>query len=182
MHEVIAVEGWELSEVVRQIRRLSGLSQREFAQRVGTSGPTISLYESGRKEPRWSTVVRMADLFGLDARSAIDTRDRGAALRERRDRRRRGLAAAVAAAVGDDWPRAEALGRRNLDVLRGAAHVSAGHWLDAWDALLDRGPEACADQLLAVGDEADDMRQMHPFAGMLSPGERRAALAAATLP
>lgn len=170
-----------LDAIVRQIRDATGLSQREFAARVGTSGPTISQYEGGKKEPRWSTVAQMAAAFGLEARPEVRLADVGAAHRVRRDRRRRGLAAAVAAAVEADWPSAQSLARRNLEVLRAAAEPSAMRWLDTWTDLVGAGPEATIAQLLAVGDEADDMRQMQPFAGLLSDGERRAALAAASV-
>src|SRR5258705_312079 len=51
-------------ELVRELRRLSRLSQRELGERAGTSGPTIAAYESGTKEPRISTLDRLAACVG----------------------------------------------------------------------------------------------------------------------
>ena len=36
-----------------EVRRVAGLSQSERARIAGTSRPTLSAYEHGRKSPRW---------------------------------------------------------------------------------------------------------------------------------
>ena len=51
-------------------RRRAGLSQRELADRVGTSQATISAYESGRKEPSLRTFSRL--LSALGARLTVE--------------------------------------------------------------------------------------------------------------
>lgn len=171
-----------LAPLVRQLRSELGLSQRAFGERVGTSGPTVAAYEGGTKEPRWSTVQRMADVAGV----AVDVTVRPGpadARRERRNRRRRALAAAAAAAIEADWPTAARLAEENLERMRVDAPPSARRWIDAWTELVGRGPLPVRRQLLADGDEADDLRQMSPFAGILSESEHRTALAvAAALP
>ena len=70
-----------------------------------------------------------------------------------------------------------AAARRNLATMRRANDDgSADGWLDAWEVLLD-GP---LDRLTAVmvdpRQAARDLRQSSPFAGVLSPKERWAAL------
>lgn len=46
-------------------RRASGLSQDELARRAGTSRPTLSAYERGRKSPSLSTTVRILGEAGF---------------------------------------------------------------------------------------------------------------------
>ena len=48
------------------VRRASGLSQTELARRAGTSRPTLSAYENGRKSPTLDTVQRLLDEAGYD--------------------------------------------------------------------------------------------------------------------
>ena len=46
-------------------RRASGLSQDALASRAGTSRPTLSAYERGRKSPSLSTTVRILGKAGF---------------------------------------------------------------------------------------------------------------------
>lgn len=52
-------------------RDKAGLSQRELAERAGTSQPAIAAYEAGRKEPAFSTLVRIIRAAGLDLRTHL---------------------------------------------------------------------------------------------------------------
>jgi excisionase family DNA binding protein len=69
--------------------------------------------------------------------------------------------------------------RANLDRMR-TAHPDgwAAVWLDRWEQVLDAGPEDVAQVLTSRSDEAIELRQNSPFAGVLTPDERLAALAA----
>jgi len=49
-----------------RVRRAAGLSQTELARRAGTSRPTLSAYENGRKSPTLDTVQRLLDEAGYD--------------------------------------------------------------------------------------------------------------------
>src|SRR5215204_6080404 len=89
----------ESQELVRRVRRVSGLSQRAMAARAGTSGPTVAAYESGEKEPRLSTLHRLAKAADLDLEVRLVPSRRGARQRLRRERRSLAVAAATAAAV-----------------------------------------------------------------------------------
>lgn len=175
----MAGEASSLGPLVRMMRRSSGLSQRAFAARVGTSGPTVAAYESGAKEPRWSTVLRMAEEVGYEVEAVVRPSLPGDRERARRSLRRRALAARVAAAVEDDWPRAAAVAQANVERSRGSAPGPAQRWVERWARIVASGPEPVVRQLLAEGEDADDMRQMAPFAGLVSDAERRAALAVA---
>jgi len=73
-------------------RKLAGLTQAELAKRLGVSHQMIAAYESGSKNPKWETIMRLADaldvnpeqLYGdeqaplinvREAREAMDKRD-----------------------------------------------------------------------------------------------------------
>lgn len=52
------------AEVFRQARQRAGLTQEELARRAGTSRPTVSAYESGRKSPSLATAERLLAAAG----------------------------------------------------------------------------------------------------------------------
>lgn len=52
--------------LVRRAREISGLSQVELAQRSGIAAPTISAYETGRRDPSVTNLLRLLDAAGLD--------------------------------------------------------------------------------------------------------------------
>lgn len=168
-----------IGDLLRRIRRESGLSQRAFAEVTGTSGPTLAAYERGAKEPRLSTLDRMARRAHYRVDVRVVPAGRGAAQRARRERRSLALAAATAAVVAADYPAALALAEQNLsrsDTIIGDS--AAQRWNAEWRKVLDDGPNAVRATLLDPSPHGHDMRQMTPFAGLLSDEERNAALAA----
>jgi predicted transcriptional regulator len=52
------------SHLVREARRASGLTQAQLASRLGTSQPEIARLESGRVNPRLSTIRRAIEATG----------------------------------------------------------------------------------------------------------------------
>lgn len=54
-----------LGNAVRSIRRREGLSQEELASRAGIHLTWVSHIESGRRNPGWSTVARVASALGV---------------------------------------------------------------------------------------------------------------------
>ena len=168
------------AELLRRLRRESGLTQRAFAERVGTSGPAVAAYESGAKEPRLSTLDRMAASVACRVDVRIVPTGRGASLRRRRERRSLALAAATAAVVAANFPAARRLADENLKRAEDTVGDNASRrWLDEWQDVLSRGANAVRSALLDPTDHGHDMRQMTPFAGLLNDDERNAALAAA---
>ena len=169
-----------IGELLRRVRHETGLSQRAFAEVAGTSGPTLAAYESGAKEPRLSTLDRMAGRADYRVEVRLVPSGRGAALRSRRERRSLALAAATAAAVERNFAGACRVAEENLklsDVVVG--NNAARQWNAEWRQVLARGPKAVRSTLLDSSAHGHDMRQMTPFAGLLTDEARAAALATA---
>jgi transcriptional regulator with XRE-family HTH domain len=53
-------------ELIRQIRRDSGLNQAELARRTGMARSVLSAYEHGRRQPAVSALARIAAAAGLE--------------------------------------------------------------------------------------------------------------------
>lgn len=54
------------SELLEHVRVSAGLTQEELARRAGTSRPTLSAYEHGRKSPTVATFARLLSQAGWD--------------------------------------------------------------------------------------------------------------------
>jgi len=54
----------EISTLIRDARRIAGLTQVELARRLGTTQPVISRWERGGDEPRVSTLTRILRACG----------------------------------------------------------------------------------------------------------------------
>lgn len=50
---------------LRAIREKKGLSQKEFGEAVGRSQNLVSQWESGAREPAWSTLQQIAAVLGV---------------------------------------------------------------------------------------------------------------------
>lgn len=66
--------------------------------------------------------------------------------------------------------------RDNLAKLRSADRGNSTRLLDEWDDLLDRSADEIVTAMLARTQRGIDLRQMTPFAGVLTDAERRKAL------
>lgn len=53
-------------ELLLKARRAAGMNQDELARRAGTSRPTLSAYEHGRKSPTLETVARLLARTGFE--------------------------------------------------------------------------------------------------------------------
>lgn len=82
---------------------------------------------------------------------------------------------AVAGKVVADPDRAIATARRNISRFR-EIQPRARTWLDAWDRILDAGPERVLETLTSSARDAIDLRQNTPFVGLLNEKERLAIL------
>jgi len=56
-----------LSERIRQVRKDAGLTMEAFAQNIGVSKGTVSLWESGKTVPPQTTTSLIAKLFNLNS-------------------------------------------------------------------------------------------------------------------
>ncbi len=64
----------DVSAVLRSARERAGLSQRQLAERAGTSQATLSAYEHGRKQPSVATFERLLAAAGVAL--TVEARDR----------------------------------------------------------------------------------------------------------
>ncbi len=61
--------------MILQSREWAGMSQRQLAALAGTSGPAISLYESGDRIPRVDTLQRIVGATGATLTIAVELDD-----------------------------------------------------------------------------------------------------------
>ena len=61
--------------LLRSARLRLGLSQTAFADVLGIAQPTLSAYESGRRQPTLPTLLRMLNRAGLELRLELVERD-----------------------------------------------------------------------------------------------------------
>lgn len=65
-----------IAEAVRRMRAVTGLTQRDFAERVaGISLPALQRIEQGRGNPRLDTLEKLGRHFGLYVRFVRPARD-----------------------------------------------------------------------------------------------------------
>ena len=67
-------------EALKQLRRRRGLSQKDLAEASGVGQDTISGIESGRHEPRPSTLRKLADTLGVEVADLFEKRESPKAL------------------------------------------------------------------------------------------------------
>ena len=52
--------------IVRELRRKKGIQQKELAIEIGVSCPTVSEWETGKKDPRGVNLKKLAEFFNVD--------------------------------------------------------------------------------------------------------------------
>lgn len=50
---------------LKKHRESAGLSQYKLAEKIGVSQATVGMWESGKREPNFDMLCRLADLFGV---------------------------------------------------------------------------------------------------------------------
>ena len=80
LHERIATRdtGWffaQIAERVAERRTAMGISQRELAERCGTTQSAIARLERGGRPPRIDTLLRIADALNCDLVVELAPRD-----------------------------------------------------------------------------------------------------------
>jgi transcriptional regulator with XRE-family HTH domain len=84
------------ADLIVEARRRARLTQRELAERAGTTQSSIARWESGRSEPSFANVVRLLRLCGFVLDVHLEPYDDG---------------------LRDDWSQAQAVLRRTPDEL-----------------------------------------------------------------
>jgi transcriptional regulator with XRE-family HTH domain len=150
---------------IRSLRRAAGLTQAALAEAGGTSQPTVAAYEAGRKSPTMSTVEKLAGAVGLEATVEYHPP------MTREERRSLALHQVIADRLRADPLPIIARARRTLDLML-AGSAGSSPFLRDWKALLERPPEALASALTDPDPWARELRQVTPFAGILTAPER----------
>lgn len=84
---------------------------------------------------------------------------------------------AVAQKILDAPEEVRATARHNLGRMRlRPRNPYAESWLDEWSALIDGPVESLIETMLRADERANDLRQMTPFAGVLTDDERQQAI------
>jgi transcriptional regulator with XRE-family HTH domain len=63
------------NDLVREARKRARLTQRELAERAGTTQSAIARLESGRTQPSFDNVLRLLRLCGMDLDVMLVERD-----------------------------------------------------------------------------------------------------------
>jgi transcriptional regulator with XRE-family HTH domain len=63
------------NDLVREARKRAGLTQRELAEKAGTTQSAIARLESGRTRPAFDDVLRLVRLCGMDLDVMLVERD-----------------------------------------------------------------------------------------------------------
>jgi transcriptional regulator with XRE-family HTH domain len=66
---------WAAGTLIRLARMQKGLTQREVAERAGTSQSAIAAYERGHKSPNFDTLVRIIRAIGLELKIRLTEPD-----------------------------------------------------------------------------------------------------------
>lgn len=62
------------SDVLQRLRKQSGLTQSELAQKLNLSKSAVSMWENGNREPDYETLELIADFFNVDINTLIDSK------------------------------------------------------------------------------------------------------------
>lgn len=71
------------SELLKMARKRAGLTQKQLAEKAGTTQPSVARWEAGEREPGFDTVqrlIRACDLEMSVSLNQIDLHDLGLAL------------------------------------------------------------------------------------------------------
>lgn len=88
------------ADLIVEARRRAGLTQRELAERAGTTQSSIARWESGRSEPSFANVIRLLRLCGFVLDVHLEVYDDG---------------------LRDDWAQAQAVLRRTPESISAEA-------------------------------------------------------------
>ena len=143
------------------------MTQRELADAAKTSQPTVAAYEAGAKSPTWRTVERLAGSVSLACYPSVGapfTRDQERSLY---------LHAAISQELRTRGTAVIDIARRNISRMR-SINPHASPLLDEWERILDGTINQIVARMLDPSEHGRDLRQVTPFAGVLTPTQRAA--------
>lgn len=153
---------------VRAIRAVAGMTQHQLSDSAETSQPTVAAYEAGAKSPTWRTLERMAGSVGLACYPLVSTpltRDQERSLF---------LHVAIARVLRARGTDVDEIARRNISRMR-SMNPNASPLLDEWERILQGTIDQIVGRMLDPSEHGRDLRQVTPFAGVLTPAQRAAA-------
>lgn len=153
---------------VRVIRAVAGMTQHQLSDSAETSQPTVAAYESGAKSPNWRTVERLAGSVGLSCYPLVSTpltRDQERSIV---------LHAAIANGLRVRGGEVVEVARQNISRMR-SVNPHASPLLDEWERILEGTVNQIVARMLDPSEHGRDLRQVTPFAGVLTPAQRAAA-------
>lgn len=150
---------------VQLIRAVAGMTQRHLADAAGTSQPTVAAYESGTKSPTWRTTQRMANSVGLACYPTV-----GTAL-TRDQERSLVLHKAIAKELRARETEVLQIARQNILRMR-SVNPHATPLLDEWERILQGTIDQIVACFLDPGEHSRDLRQVSPFAAVLTAAQR----------
>jgi transcriptional regulator with XRE-family HTH domain len=150
---------------VRKLREKAGFTQVQLATVGGTSQPTIAAYESGDKSLTLRTLERLASASGLDVDVLFASR------MTREERRSLSLHRSIAKKLAAEPQAVLKRAKRVLGRMM-ARHPFAAPLLKEWQIFLERPVPDLVEVLLDIRPRARELRQVTPFAGVLSARER----------
>lgn len=163
--------------LVRARRTRLGLSQRAAARVCGIPQSMLSRIESGQTDPSVTTLARV--LAGLGSELHLELKSLETGGEGRREKQQSlWLNRLIVGELTRDPDRVLAIARDNItrwrDIHAGRPSILAA--LDRWSEILDDGVESIVATLSGQSEEAEDLRQNSPFAGVLSQKQREQAL------
>ena len=150
---------------IRDPRSLSDMTRTDLASAAGTSQPTVSAYEAGRKSPTLTTIERLAASVGKAAVVVY------VAPLTREDRRRLAIHYAIAQRLVEDPDGVLTTAHQSLDRMR-RRHPHARPSLDDWDSILDRTLQSIVESMVDPSLHGRQRRKVTPFTGVLTDSDR----------
>ncbi len=184
--EGLSVE--RVGEAVRRGRLAAGLDQRDLAAGLGVSPMTLRRLESGQGSSlalalaalqRVGAHVDIKSPGVVDRRRAPSPTRTGVVLERNEERVQFELHRAVARRLRTNPAAVVTKARANLDRVRqNVSGPRARAWVEDWARALDGPLSALIELCLRQDEYGIDMRQVSPFAGVLTTDERMAAIRA----
>lgn len=163
--------------LVHERRIRLGLTQRAAAAACGVPQSMLSRIESGETQPSVATLERILAGLGVGLELALVPLP-GAVEGRREKQRSVWLNRAVIGELVRDPERVVAIARENIarwcQVHAERPAILAA--LQRWSEILDEGVDAIVTTLSAPSEDAADLRQNAPFAGVLTPEQREQVL------
>jgi len=150
---------------VRQLRSGLGLTQLQLAEKAGTSQPTIAAYEANKKSPTLETLKKLAHSLGVELAISF------VSPLTKEDERSLAYHEAICEKLKQNPDIILGKAKKNLEFM--SQKNPDARWLfELWEKWLGLSTQELIMNCLDLSLLSRDMRQVTPFAGVLSAKER----------